>query len=351
MFKCVKSDSLIYCISELKYSKIAAFDLDHTLIRPKSGNVHPKDENDWQWLYPNTKKILEHLYKNRYTICIFSNQTEKKIDNTLLKITSMAKDINVPLNFFFSIKNDIYRKPRTGMWKKLRELVTYKINIHESFFCGDAAGRYINGKKDFANTDYQFAKNNKLIFKVPEQVFLNEHVNLEPLSNQVIYNYTEDTCDLDFLKKFSGKIAIMNVGRPASGKSSITKILANHNYIIVSNDEKNAKSVFASALKNNHNIVIDNTNATKKQRSVYLEPLIKNNYTVICFWFDIPVQVSQFLNNYRIEKGGKPISEIVYRVYAKHFEQPVKDEGFSLVHRFTKIPCIPANLGIYDYYF
>ena len=30
---------------------IAAFDMDYTLIKPKSNRIFPKDENDWKFLF------------------------------------------------------------------------------------------------------------------------------------------------------------------------------------------------------------------------------------------------------------------------------------------------------------
>ena len=42
-----KEKSLYYYYSNPKtIQKLAGFDLDHTLIKPKSGNVFPKDAND-----------------------------------------------------------------------------------------------------------------------------------------------------------------------------------------------------------------------------------------------------------------------------------------------------------------
>jgi bifunctional polynucleotide phosphatase/kinase len=54
--------------------KIAAFDYDHTLVKPKSKSTFAKDVDDWMWIRPNVKTKLQELYKNQYSIVIFTNQ-------------------------------------------------------------------------------------------------------------------------------------------------------------------------------------------------------------------------------------------------------------------------------------
>ena len=61
-------------LTKLEYSTIAAFDLDYTLIKPKSGKKFPVDKNDWEWMYPNVLEKLKEYYENKYTIVIFTNQ-------------------------------------------------------------------------------------------------------------------------------------------------------------------------------------------------------------------------------------------------------------------------------------
>ena len=45
--------------SNNKWSTYIGFDLDHTLIRPKSGNIFPVDRYDWIYMYPNVKEKLK----------------------------------------------------------------------------------------------------------------------------------------------------------------------------------------------------------------------------------------------------------------------------------------------------
>jgi hypothetical protein len=39
----------------------AAFDLDYTIIKTKSGKVFPRDKDDWLYLYDNTVSFLRDL--------------------------------------------------------------------------------------------------------------------------------------------------------------------------------------------------------------------------------------------------------------------------------------------------
>ena len=56
-------------INKLEYPKFACFDLDYTLIKPKSGKKFPVDKNDWEWMYPNVPNKLREYYENRgYTL-------------------------------------------------------------------------------------------------------------------------------------------------------------------------------------------------------------------------------------------------------------------------------------------
>ena len=62
---------------------------------------------------------------------------------------------------FIASSEDDYRKPGTSMWELLSDKQNggVKINLKESFFCGDAAGRKDGKHKDFSDSDLKFALN------------------------------------------------------------------------------------------------------------------------------------------------------------------------------------------------
>jgi bifunctional polynucleotide phosphatase/kinase len=54
--------------------KVLAFDMDHTLVSPKSGKVFPTGRNDWEWTFEEIPEVLKTKYNEGYKIIIFTNQ-------------------------------------------------------------------------------------------------------------------------------------------------------------------------------------------------------------------------------------------------------------------------------------
>lgn len=109
--------------------KIAAFDMDGTLIKTKSGKVHPVDTNDWQIAFPNVGQKLKELLTDGYKIVILSNQApigngRVKIEDFKKKIENIVSKLNVPIQAYIATGKGFYRKPTTGMWKVLTEKVS-----------------------------------------------------------------------------------------------------------------------------------------------------------------------------------------------------------------------------------
>lgn len=153
-------------------TKIAGFDLDFTLIKPKHFRKFPINENDWEWFHPNIPIILKQLYNDSWTIVIFSNQAgiqlKKKLQKTIMKkINILSSELGLELIAFIATHKDNYRKPSNKMWDLMVNY--FKVDICKSFYVGDAAGR----KKDFSNSDKLFAENIGIDFLTPEE-FINK---------------------------------------------------------------------------------------------------------------------------------------------------------------------------------
>jgi DNA 3'-phosphatase len=149
---------------------VVAFDLDGTLIVTKSGKAFAENKNDWKFFHASVPAKLQSAYAQGYSLAIISNQ--KGIDNSKDqkelqdKFDSILQSLSVPMDVICSHEEDVYRKPRTGMWEYLWEarwrLFPQALQRESCFYIGDAAGRPagIGGKKkDFSDTDYKFAVN------------------------------------------------------------------------------------------------------------------------------------------------------------------------------------------------
>lgn len=109
-------------------SKIAAFDMDGTLIKTKSGKVHPVDIKDWQISFGPVAQKLQELITQGFKVVILSNQApigngRVKIADFKKKIEAIVEKLNVPIQAYIATGKGFYRKPTTGMWKFLTEKV------------------------------------------------------------------------------------------------------------------------------------------------------------------------------------------------------------------------------------
>jgi bifunctional polynucleotide phosphatase/kinase len=315
---------------------ILAFDLDSTLIETKSGAKFPKDYNDWRFLYDNTKSELLRMSK-KFNIIIFTNQKglddQTKIDDFEKKINQIFKELNFETSIFIATSDDKYRKPNTGMYKLFLELSGFHDDeIDKLIYCGDAAGRIYKDKtKDFSIADYYFAYNIDAEFRLPEDIFKQEDkkgkiVDIYDTINLKKY-ITKDK--LNMVKE--KKEVVLLVGLPACGKSTITNKIYS-DYKKVSLDEiKNRKKMmelYKDYIIQGNSVIVDNTNYNKKQREEFIEIAKKYNYKIKIIQQDIPFEICNHLNNYRVEKGERgKISIITYRTILKQFEEPTKDEG------------------------
>jgi len=170
-------------------AKIAAIDLDGTMIARKSTNQWgPKDADDWKWLTATVPAKIKELHEGGYKLVIFTNQGSIKgamlgaasdkiramIDN-VLKGLSTAAGTAIPAQVLIATTNDNFRKPGTGMWEFFVENLNGGVapDLAESFFVGDAAGRSedINGG---AASDKEFAAAIGIKFILPEDFWCDQ---------------------------------------------------------------------------------------------------------------------------------------------------------------------------------
>jgi len=142
-------------------SKIAAFDFDWTLVKPKEGRRFPKNVEDWQWLYPHIPNVLCDWYSKGWGIVIFTNQTKPwKLD----QIKAALSNIDIPLLIVVAMDKTEH-KPSRIMWDTV--IGEKKVTVSSSFFVGDALGR----PGDWSDTDKLFAETIGVSYEGPEEAF------------------------------------------------------------------------------------------------------------------------------------------------------------------------------------
>ena len=164
-------------------SRIAAFDIDGTIIRTKSGRTFSTGRSDWEFFDECVPKKLKELHDAGTKIVFVTNQAgmEKgKASPTELqgKFEDIINAVGAPIQVFVCPGNNHYRKPSIEMWKFMETNCNdgVEIDLKESIFVGDAAGRpkgWDKGKsKDFSSSDRMFAANVGIKFATPEAFFL-----------------------------------------------------------------------------------------------------------------------------------------------------------------------------------
>ena len=150
----------------------------------------------------------------------------------------------------------------------------------------------------------------------------------------------------------------MLVGVPASGKSTWIEqqgfwdrtdlmILSTDNFIesvavgmgktyyevfqdTIKQAEKNLEECLQIAIKNDMDIVWDQTNLTRKSRKYKLRR-IPSHYKKVAKVFSIPAQEEWHARLTSAERAGKIIPTNILQAMAANFEPPTLDEGFDLI--------------------
>ena len=170
------ADGLLYYEMKGYYSgtEIAAFDLDGTIIKTKSGEDFPQDENDWEFRSPAVKAKLVDNHNKRINNVIMSNQNgiglgyqDKR--EWMAKVEQITAELGIPMFVLAAPGDNKYRKPDTGMWDFFAcTLNQFKIiDNSKAVYVGDAAGR----PNDHGDGDRMFAKNVGIKFRTPKMYF------------------------------------------------------------------------------------------------------------------------------------------------------------------------------------
>ncbi|WVQ70553.1 polynucleotide kinase 3'-phosphatase [Cryptococcus sp. DSM 104548] len=335
------------------------YDLDGTLIKTKSGAKFPKDREDWQWWNPSVPDKLRKEYEEGKHLVVISNQGDKSPkrrgewrEKLSLIAAKMPKDI--PFRVLAALDKDKYRKPNIGMFQVASELYRQQgleIDLDNSLFIGDAAGRSAAGmkQKDHSDTDYKFAMNVGLKFVTPEEHFLGHArprfpepaVGFRPSSlgkldslPYIIPSHTPITRE---------KVeVVLFVGYPASGKSSFySKHFKPKGYGHVNQDTLRTREkcllVAEQELSKGKSVVVDNTNRDCATRAYWTSLAAKMRVPIRVFHFLCPPELAKHNNLYRAYYGpsNEPtrtaLPPVAFGTFASNFEKPTKEEGFGEV--------------------
>ncbi|KAI8145050.1 polynucleotide kinase 3 phosphatase-domain-containing protein [Fennellomyces sp. T-0311] len=338
--------------------KVAAFDMDGTLIKTRSGKVYAKDSGDWQWWHTSVPDTIKQLYEDGYKIVIFSNQnglnTSQRVQSFRHKVETITGQLQVPVLFLAALEKDTYRKPMTGMWEWMANEGNDGVEIskEKSFFVGDAAGRQDNWKhkhkKDHSVVDRKFAANAQLPFHTPEEFFLKEAkaefswggFHPEEYPSLPLFAPTSTP-----LVPEQGPEVIVCVGYPASGKSSFCKkYIVPKGYVYVNQDTLKTRDkcikACQQALSEGKSVIIDNTNPEASTRANYIRLAKTANVPVRCFFFTADEHLVRHNNYYRTfhtNSGAKrtPLSDIAFRTFKSKLQMPKETEGFAEIKRIN----------------
>lgn len=316
---------------------VSGFDLDHTIIKPKSKTVFPKDKNDWTLLNDKIKEKLNQISKENNLIIIFTNQKNLAKSNMtnqdfIDKINNIHTHINIDFILIASLNDDIYRKPRIGMWTFIEKHLNIKLNKEDSFYVGDMIGR----KTDKLDTDLKFALNLQIKCLTPEEYFLNDKTPYETKLTGYLLNNTTEQQIINIEPQ--NNLMIIISGYPGSGKSFLANQLllnkSTNNFIFLSRDLFGTKfnKLLVSTLKSSKPVIIEGLYPTNEKRHELKDLATQYNYETIYIDMMTNYDLSYHLNLYRNLYENKPkVPEIVYLKYKKKYQKLIDADWNEII--------------------
>lgn len=133
--------------------KALFLDLDHTLIRPKSGDTFPRDKDDWEFI----PDVIDRLWRKvagitGWPIIVVTNQagvaagfqTKEDVESRLLSICTVLRNhTRAEVHAYVAYAYDYDRKPLPGMAYKAA--LDLGLDLRGSIMVGD-----MDSDKEFA---------------------------------------------------------------------------------------------------------------------------------------------------------------------------------------------------------
>lgn len=352
--------------------KIAAFDLDDTLISHTAGNKWNRNATSWKWWHSSVPACLKNLYSQGYLVAIISNQGNISLkdnpkslqkDTLSLKnfknqVTSMMRQLDFPLSVYAATAHDLYRKPRLGMWRELLEDYDIeeegRVDLAGSFYVGDAAGRErtTTREKDHACSDRDLAVNIGITFHTPEEYFLRQ--SPEPFvrdfdPKQFLESQASNALQVSqasFQKRNAQELVIFSAP-PAAGKSTFFwQVLQAQGYERVNQDILKSRERCIKVAKEHltvgASVVVDNTNADVDTRAHWVHLAREFKVAVRCIYFTTSPRICEHNDAVRALNGQDTNPEsramlpgVAFRSFVQRFVRPTLEEGFQDI---TEVP-------------
>lgn len=133
------------------------------------------------------------------------------------------------------------------------------------------------------------------------------------------------------------------IGLQGSGKTTYFEkhFAATHQHISrdVQKSAEREISLFRDCLAAGRSFVLDDTNATRAGRGVYIREAKAAGFNVFGYFFDTPVRTAIGRNNHRKDKKPIPVPAILRA--AKGLQPPSLDEGFEQIQIIAPEPTTP----------
>jgi bifunctional polynucleotide phosphatase/kinase len=303
--------------SLMPMGSVALYDLDGTLIVSKSGRRWAADADDWVWAHPLVPTCIQARRELGVVVTIVSNQSDwTRGPQARGKIESVLEALDKELGWRpialiatnpsrkskAAPTTDPYRKPARSLYDVLLKHLgaSYEdMSTLPAFvtMCGDAAGPTDSCLAyRWADSDRVFADNIGAIFERPCDIF---SASTAPPPQP--------------LKK--GQELVVLVGNPGSGKTTTARRFAAAGYVHVEQDAVGSKGAVLKAVKTalaaGKSVVVDATHGSADNRAPYMS-------------LSLPVRFLWHIRDGRPYNAvrAKPVPEIAYAVYSKHFSVP-----------------------------
>ncbi|KAF2113062.1 polynucleotide kinase 3 phosphatase-domain-containing protein [Lophiotrema nucula] len=331
-------------------AKVAAFDLDSTLIKSKSGIWKTENPEDWTWWHPVVPDKLRQAFNDGFRIVIVTNQGRLTLKDGSTspvqiffkaKIELLLRALDIPITLYAACANDHWRKPRTEAWEHYVRRLSQETSFDEenSFLVGDAAGRV----GDHDDVDRHFCENVGLKFFTPEQWFLDAAEEL----------YTDRFDPKEYpkchskphhvgieLKRNESPALYLLVGPPGAGKTTyyfttLEPLLYERLDLVSSGSTEDVTCSIRARLSCNRSVVLDQRHLDRASRRKWVSFARECSISIFAIHFTTTLDLC--LHNDAVRAlGSTDIDPKHRRVCPRNdfwdlvgtFQEPTVEEGF-----------------------